>query len=633
MRRGADFWIDRRKRLWEERKDIEYDAKLRRALAKEILENPDMRAEVIRYPEKFIELFFVIVDKSKRVVPFFLNSVQREFMDTLNEAIKDFGEGRLARIKILVLKGRQQGFTSFITAYQLACSILRKNFEGYTLADVTSNAAAIFDNKAKFPKNQLPEILKPTEQFNNKKQLKFSVLNSTWEAGTATKNVGRSRTVNFFHGSEAAFWEVPMSDIQAALGEALTKDCIEIYETTANGFNDYKDMWDSGVYINCFYEWWKTDEYTQEFESPACEEDFKDLIKNGTGWIAERVRWLLDRGVTVSQCYWYYKKYQSYIDKDKIKQEYPCTPEEAFLMSGRPVFDLSVVVQRIAELREKYKNKPYKEGCFRFEWHNPDTEDFIMAGQPAEDYDISRREYKERGMDKSTIRFSDKGNPWIRIYEEPQELTPYVISGDTKGEGADYYAATVINNITGNRAATLHMQPNHSKPFTRQLYCLGKYYNDALIGVEVNFNTGPIEELIRLRYPYQYTRKKYDTYTGEHEKKYGWKTDGHTRPLIIDNEIEIINEHIYLINDIPTLEEALTFVYDEDGRPDAMEGKHDDLIISEMIANELRKSQSYRLQEPEKKKLKYTEDMLEDWNNATDEERKVMYERWGAPDA
>ena len=159
------------------------------------------------------------------------------------------------------------------------------------------------------------------------------------------------------------------------------------------------------------------------------------------------------------------------------------------------------------------------------------------------------------------------------------------------------------------------------------------YYNKALIGVEMNFNTGPIEELVRLGYPYQYTRRKYDTYTGEHEKRYGWKTDGHTRPLIIDNEIEIINEHVYLINDIPTLEEALTFVYDDNGRPDAMTGKHDDLLISEMIANELRKSQSYKLQEPERHKVKYTEDMLEDWNNATEEERKMMYERWGAPDA
>ena len=630
---NADFWIKKRKELWNEKKDIEFDSQLRRALAKKIIENEVLRKEVIAFPERFIELFFVIVDKRKQVVPFFLNEVQREFAATLNHSIKEFREGRLARVRILILKGRQQGFTSFITAYQLACSMLRRNFEGYTLADVTSNATAIFDNKAKFPKNQLPELLKPTEQFNNKKQLKFSVLNSTWEVGTATKNVGRSRTVNFFHGSEAAFWEVPMSDIQAALGEALTKDCIEIYETTANGFNDYKDMWDSGVYINCFYEWWKTGEYTQDFESKTCEEDFKKFISESTDWIGERIRWLLEKGISMSQCYWYYKKYQGYIDKDTIKQEYPCTPEEAFLMSGRPVFDLSVIVRRIADLREKYEMQPYRQGCFCFEWHNPDTQDFIMAGQPAEDFDVSKKEYKERHMDKSTIRFSDNGSQWIRIYEEPQDLTPYVISGDTKGEGSDYYAATVINNITGNRAASLHMQLNNSKPFTHQLYCLGMYYNKALIGVEMNFNTGPIEELVRLGYPYQYTRRKYDTYTGEHEKRYGWKTDGHTRPLIIDNEIEIINEHIYLINDIPTLEEALTFVYDDNGRPDAMTGKHDDLLVSEMIANELRKSQSYKLQEPERRKVKYTEDMLEDWNNATEEERKMMYERWGAPDA
>ena len=183
---SADFWIKKRKELWDEKKDIELDSQMRKALAKEIIENKTLRKEVIAFPERFIELFFVIVDKRKQVVPFFLNEVQREFADTLNHCISEFKAGRLARVRILILKGRQQGFTSFITAYQLACSMLRKNFEGYTLADVTSNATAIFDNKAKFPKNQLPELLKPTEQFNNKKQLKFSVLNSTLEVGTAT---------------------------------------------------------------------------------------------------------------------------------------------------------------------------------------------------------------------------------------------------------------------------------------------------------------------------------------------------------------------------------------------------------------------------------------------------------------
>ena len=54
------------------------------------------------------------------------------------------------------------------------------------------------------------------------------------------------------------------------------------------------------------------------------------------------------------------------------------------------------------------------------------------------------------------------------------------------------------------------MQIMESRPYTHQMYCLGKYYNDALIGIEMNFNTAPIEELQRLNYPKQYVRQKYD---------------------------------------------------------------------------------------------------------------------------
>jgi len=130
------------------------------------------------------------------------------------------------------------------------------------------------------------------------------------------------------------------------------------------------------------------------------------------------------------------------------------------------------------------------------------------------------------------------------------------------------------------------------------------YYNLALIGIEVNFNTGPIEELERLHYPRQYTRRQYDSATKDYLNKYGWKTDGNTRPLIIDKLVHLIEEDIDLFNDITMLEECLTFVYDKDGKPDAMGGKHDDLIIADAIGNEIRTQQSFEAEierEPERR--------------------------------
>ena len=145
----ADFLIDRRKRIWEKYQDINRDEKFVDAVCFEILQNQKLRIEIIENPEKLIELTFTVVDKKKKVMPFFLNYVQQKFIEILNKAIKDYNEGLITNISILILKGRQQGFTTLITAIQLARTITRHNFEGLTLSDKSSNTEAIFQNKAK----------------------------------------------------------------------------------------------------------------------------------------------------------------------------------------------------------------------------------------------------------------------------------------------------------------------------------------------------------------------------------------------------------------------------------------------------------------------------------------------------
>ena len=261
MKYTADYLISKRKEKWNNTKSIDQDKKFREAVANEIINNEQLKEEIIRNPEKLIELEFVIVNKEQETVPFFLNDVQKELVKIINENIDKFNKGLILDLSFLVLKGRQQGITAFVTAYQLSSSITRKNFQGFTLADKSENTEAIFQNKAKFPHSHLPDILKPSEKYNNKRQFLFEKINSSWVVDTATENVGRSKTINFFHGSECAFWKCGISKILAGLGEAFTKNCIKIYESTANGFNDYESMCSSGNYILCFFEWWKTKEY------------------------------------------------------------------------------------------------------------------------------------------------------------------------------------------------------------------------------------------------------------------------------------------------------------------------------------------------------------------------------------
>jgi hypothetical protein len=127
---------------------------------------------------------------------------------------------------------------------------------------------------------------------------------------------------------------------------------------------------------------------------------------------------------------------------------------------------------------------------------------------------------------------------------------------------------------------------------------LASYYNTALIGIEMNFNTYPVELLTDWCYPRQYVREKTDTFTGELKKTYGWKTDGNTRPLIIERAITNVEESIENYNDIETLNEMLTFIKDKDGRYDAESGKHDDLLFSDMISDAIGTQQVRVVEEP-----------------------------------
>lgn len=551
----ADYLIEKRKEKWEELHSIEYDKKFRMGVADELVNNKELRAEVVQYPEKLIELLFIVVDKKQKTMPFFFNDVQRVFLGILNKAIRDFENGKITNISLLVLKGRQQGFTTLVTALQLSYSITRKNFQGFTLADKSDNAEAIFQNKAKYPYSQLPEALKPTEKFNNRKQLLFEKINSSWAVDTATKDVGRSRTVNFFHGSECAFWKDGIAPVQGALGEAFTENCIKIYESTANGYNDYQKMWASGVHINCFFEWWNTSEYRTKFPSDEIKQDFIEQMEKKNEWIFERLRWLRDiKQLDFEQLYWYYLKHERYIDKRLIKQEYPCTPEEAFLLSGDNAFDTEVLLAR-----KETAPKPLKVGYFEY------------------DYD---------GLRLTNIKWVSDRNGYINIYQAPNTpaITKYCIGGDTAGDGSDHFTGHVLDARTGKQVAVLKHQFDADQ-YTRQMYCLGMYYKYALIGIETNFDTYPVKELQRLGYTNQYVREAVDTYTGKTEKRFGFKTTSLTRPTAISQLKEIVREHAYTINDEDTLSELLTIIKNEKGRVEAPEGGHDDQMMGLAIAH------------------------------------------------
>ncbi len=198
-------------------------------------------------------------------------------------------------------------------------------------------------------------------------------------------------------------------------------------------------------------------------------------------------------------------------------------------------------------------------------------------------------DYTYDGLHITNIRWVNDKNGYIKLYAIPNvpEFTEYCIGGDTAGEGSDYFTGHVLNAKTGEQVAVLKHQFDADQ-YTRQMYCLGKYYKDALIGIEANFDSYPIMELQRLGYIKQYTREAVDTYTGKTEKRFGFKTTSLTRPTIISRLIEIVREHCNLLNDKETLEELLTIIRNEKGRIEAPQGGHDDMMMGLAIAYQIK---------------------------------------------
>ena len=202
--------------------------------------------------------------------------------------------------------------------------------------------------------------------------------------------------------------------------------------------------------------------------------------------------------------------------------------------------------------------------------------------------------YTYDGLTISDIKWVNDKDGYINIYQVPNvpKMTKYCIGGDTSGDGSDFFTAHILDAKTGEQVATLKQQFDPDE-YTKQMYCLGKYYKDALIGIEANFDSFPIRELQRLGYNNQYVREATDSYTGKTEKRFGFRTTSLTRPTIISQLIEIVREHTETINDKNTIEELLTIIRNEKGRIEAPEGGHDDQMMGLAIAHEVRRQVSF----------------------------------------
>lgn len=568
--------IDKRCDLWMKYQDVEQDREYRQAVAEQLIEKvrdpitgepvkdpitgapvPTPQAEKLQKeiqedPSLLIEMQFVIVNKNAETVPFFLNDVQRDFLEKLKQAVKDFEAGRRNHVRFLILKGRQQGFTSVITAFQLAHTIIKKNFSGMTVSHDSESTNTIFEDKARYPYRQLPEQIKPVEQYNNRKELQFENLNSKWRIATAgVDDIGRSKTLNFFHGSEVAFWD-SISKILAGLGQAIAKKSIVILETTANGYNEFKEMWDEAVrgnsiYVPLFYEWWRTPEYRLVFENEKIEREFKHAVQYRHGYkgvdadFFEKLYSLKkDVGLDWKQLYWYFNKRLEL--KELLEQEYPCTPEEAFLHSGWPYFNVKLIDRLLLELQD-VKPVRTEKGDAIIIWEEPVArrgELYCIGADVAEGI--------EGGDSSSAIVY--KVSDWSQVAKIHGRFAP------------DIYGHMLVDlAIEYNNAYLMIENNNHGWSVLNTVYNQRKYRN-------IHFTTN------------QQTRDDKES------KKMGWTTNEASKYLMLDELDSAIRNGEIIIRDKEFLKQCREVVRDEKGKVD-VSGK--DMVVANAIAWQGRK--------------------------------------------
>ena len=543
---------------------------------------------------KYIETCLKIRTKEGTIVDFKPNQAQLKLYNIIKA---NAGKGK--PILIIILKARQLGFSTFSGGVIFKQTSTKRFIDSAIIAH-TSEASSNLFNMYKLFYEQLPEGMKPSIKASNAKEVVFdneqgTGLKSKIRCLTAgAKGLGRSLTLNYMHLSELAFWEGNVQETLTGLMQAFTAkpDSILIIESTANGFETFKDMWDDAVngdsdFIPLFVGWNELADYQAPYDGFELTPEEHELQEK--------------YNLTLDQLQWRRNTIRNKCnnDIDQFHQEYPICPEEAFIASGRCAFNQDNIQARLKTIVE-----PIKKGYFDYEL-DEDSEKILK------------------------FWWVDDSRGQIRIWREPEKDRPYVIGGDTSGEGSDEFTADVIDNITCEQVATYENATDETL-YARQMWCLGHYYNKALIAIECNFSTYPIKELTRLKYPKQYVREIEDTYTGKLTHAFGFRTTVKSKPVLVARIKDMVREYVNTINDRKTLNQMLTFVKDQEGKYGAIEGKHDDKVMSYGIALSARTQQTATMPEEAPKKLfKWSDDLKEDYRRASKEVRERMLDKYG----
>lgn len=266
--------------------------------------------------------------KSGKIAPLKLNRAQKHIHAELTDQLNTTG-----KIRALILKGRQQGVSTYTEGRYYWRTTHNRGTRAFILTHEQQATDNLFEMSQRFHEH-CPSLMKPQTETASAKELLFGVMDSGYKVGTAgSKGVGRSSTIQYFHGSEVAFWpnaETHAVGVMQAIPDAEGTEVIQ--ESTANGLGNYfHEQWklaESGHsdYIAIFIPWYWQEEYRKtpptDFTKSPEEEKLALQYKLDDSQLAWRRNKILELSTGA-------------IDGNvQFKQEYPMTAAEAFQMSG-----------------------------------------------------------------------------------------------------------------------------------------------------------------------------------------------------------------------------------------------------------------------------------------------------------
>lgn len=540
-------------------------------------------------------------------VHFRLNSPQRKL-------IAKFERMRLQGmpIRLILLKARQWGGSTATQIYMAWLQLVHKvGLNSLIVGHVKDASTEVKDMFDKLIRGYPIEMLYGIGEPYNDNEPKIVGVgqsgnihripqrNCKIKVGSAERpNSARGGDYNLVHCTEVGLWvttegKTPEDIVRSACSGVLLKPyTMIVYESTANGtgnfFHREYEAAKNGIsqFDNLFISWFEIEQYTagidniQDFATKLWENRNNESIVSDREESGKYLWWLWEKGATLEAIKWYILERSKYTNHGDMASEYPSDDIEAFVHSGTMIFD-------------KYKVEQFKPTCRPARY----------IGDIYADGDSGKTAL-------SNLRFSEDKQGLLHIWDMPEiyedEIVTnrYIVVVDIGGRSrkADFSVILVIDRlfmIYGDKPVVVAQWYGHIDMdiLAWKAVQVATFYDKALLVIESNTletrdkerqvdgdQSHFILNQIKDVYPNLYARKQSEEAIREGlPRKYGFHTNIATKPMIISTLIKAIRDNLYIERDERCLDEYLYYEKKKNGAFGAIDGKHDDLLMTRAI--------------------------------------------------